>query len=285
MLRKRLTIPSETFSPNPIGVLKSLLGEGVTILKYEVQSIVLSNSKIVVDVEYEARNINPLVTYYVKTSDLVMCTPTGNAQVFKTEEGIPVWFKVSNPKILERNIIPVLIAPFNPSSKSRRSIEAYVEKNFKYFAIYNPEPLHAYSTFFDTKHYLYSRIDVDDILSSSNAQIKRKEIYNMDRTNDEYSKAIHKFECLNEVTSLKLIKKFDEIDLANPSNIGYLMDAQVLPSDRTLTGIIVVQPIRQSNIIFYYPHLSREITMEEIQFTKDLVEIDKRVNLPPIDSN
>lgn len=276
---KRISVSSESFYPDPIACLKSLLGEGSSIVKYEVLSIVLTNSRIVVDVEYDAFVANPLITYYVKFSDLTACTPNSNTYMFKTNDGTNVWLKITNVSSIKTNYIPLTIYPFDKHQGRENS----PEKSFKYFATFAITPLHAYSTIFDKNRYMHSLIDVKSTLESDLTQLERRELYDMERTKAEYMKTVQKFDCLSQVTNVKTINDFSKIDSSSPINTGYLLDASLLPNDQTLEGVIIVQPIRVSTIVFFYPHVALFITPQQIQFVKDLIKIDKQLNLPPVE--
>lgn len=274
---KRLSVSSESFYPDPIACLKSLLGEGSSIVKYEVLSLVTTNSRIIIDVEYDAFIANPLITYYVKFSELTSCTTNSNTYTFKTNDGTNIWLKITNPRSIKTSFIPLTIYPFD----KRQTRENSPEFSFKYFATFTHTPLHAYSTFFDKNRYMHSEIDIAETLDSDLAKIKRHELYDAETTKIEYLKAIQKFECLNKVSTIKSLTDFNKLDSNAPINTGYLIDASLLPSDQILEGVIIVQPLRLSTIVFYYPHISLFITPQQVKFVKDLTEIDKLLNLPP----
>lgn len=275
---KRITLPSGIYYSDPIHAIKSLIGDSATIVRHIALDVILSNSYVIVDVEYEVLTPNPLVTYYVNTTDLVKCSPDSTSGYTFKFEGSDVWFRTSNPRIMQsKKIIPVTILPLDKESVAAKSM--FGDRIFRYVANHESNPLHEYSSLKDMRRYRHSEINFDELLKSDLAKVKRKEIYDEKVTKDKYFELIQRPNGILSTTELKYIKTWNDVRL-DESNVGYLLDVDLLP-DIDINGIILVCRQRKSSIVFYYPHNSALITKEQIHFVKNLCMVDRLINLPP----
>lgn len=275
-----MRIASETFFQDPYSTIRSLLGEGIKITKYEVLSVITTNSRILVDVEYEALIANSLITYYVKLTDLTSCTPDHNNYTFKTPDGTNIWVDIDDPESINSNYLMLTLIPFDSKEVEEGEI---AKRSFRYFGSIVDQPLHAYSTIFDGNRYMHSDIDVEELLKSDLAKVKRKELYTMEETESAYLSEVQRFEHLSHITDVKRIEDIEKIDSSIPSNIGFLIESSKLPKGKIIQGVIVIQPVRVSNIVFFYPHMPLYITPEQFEFVCNLIEIDRSINLFPVE--
>ena len=257
----RIQAASESFFIDPEAYIKSLIGIGARIIKWTKNSIIMSNSKIIIDVLYEKPDISPIVTYYVKPSELKSLSGSDTQFIFE-KDGVPVSLVIVDPDLLKQKKIALQI---NPTGGKRF---------YKYLAIPIDEPLHAYSTITRNEYGLPS---VDAFIRADHPKVTRKELYKMPETKSAYMEAIGHFDLLKSINNLREIKKFDETKNAD-SSTGFLIHAKDLPNE-SIFGCIIITPHRISDIIFYSPNSSQIITADELNFIKKFVEFDKS-NLP-----
>lgn len=257
----RFEASSQSFFVDPEGYIKSLIGIGARIIKWTKNSVILSNSKIIVDVLYEKPDISPIVTHYIKPSELKSLSGSDSKFIFE-KDGVPVSFIMSDQDIMKQKKIALDIHPT-------------AGKHFyKYLAVPAEEPLHAYSTITRNQYGLPS---VESYIESYKGKASRKEIYNIKETRDAYLTEIGHFDLLKSINNLREIKKFNET-LNSDSSTGFLIHAKDLPDDQ-IFGCIIIVPHRISDVVFYYPNSTQKITAGELSFIKKFVEFDK-TNLP-----
>ena len=257
----RFEASSESFFVDPEGYIKSLIGIGARIIKWTKNSIIMSNSKVIIDVLYEKPSISPIVTHYIKPSELKSLSGS-NIQFIFEKDGVPVSFIMADPELMKKKKIPLDIRPT-------------AGKHFyKYLAVPADEPLHAYSTITRNQYGLPS---VESFIMNEHGKITRKELYNIKETRDAYMKAIAHFDLLKSINNLKEVKSYKET-MNSDSSTGFLMHAKDLPNEQ-IFGCILITPHRVSDVLFYYPNSTQVITQGELNFIKRFIEFDKS-NLP-----
>ena len=257
----RFEASSQSFFVDPEGYIKSLIGIGARIIKWTKNSVIMSNSKIIVDVLYEKPDISPIITHYIKPSELKSLSGSDTQFIFE-KDGIPVSFILADPSLMKQKKIALDIRPT-------------AGKHFyKYLAVPAEEPLHAYSTITRNQYGLPS---VESFITNEHGKVNRKELYNIKETKDAYMESIVHFDLLKSINNLKEIKNFKET-FNSDSSTGFLIHAKDLP-DEQIFGCIVITPHRISDIVFYYPNSSQVISPGELKFIKRFVEFDK-TNLP-----
>lgn len=257
----RFEASSESFFIDPDGYIKSLIGIGAKIIKWTKNSIIMSNSKVIIDVLYEKPTISPIVTHYIKPSELKSLSGSDSQYIFE-KDGVPVSFIIADPELMKKKKIPLDIRP------------TAGKRFYKYLAVPTEEPLHAYSTITRNQYGLPS---VESFIMNDHGKITRKELYNIKETREAYMKAIAHFDLLKSINNLKEVKNYKET-MNSDSSTGFLMHAKDLPNEQ-IFGCIIITPHRVSDIIFYYPNSSQTITQGEVNFIKKFIEFD-RSNLP-----
>lgn len=268
MITERFKVNGEIYNPNPIGYFRNLLGNEVEIISTKKQSPVFPDGNVIVDVTYRKLIIETLKTIYIDMSKLQNFNDQSNSFIFEYEinnEKIPICLVITNiDKVKKYKKLPVTIYPY-------RNNDTY----YNYIAVFNSEPLHAYSTF------ISSKFNIDQVFAEIKDvnidKSKYKELYDDDETKKHYLDEVQRFDCLSQINTIVRPRKFSDT-FDSKSNIGFLMEYEKLPN-HDIFGHIMIISHRKSNLLLYYPNSSKRISADEILFIKKFMEFDIS-NLP-----
>lgn len=254
-MNARIVANNEIFSSNPEGYIKSILGNEINNLSYEIQDILLPNDRIVIDVKYDKIYIPSLETIYINRSDLKPYGLNSNNSYIFEYKGLPVYLSTISSNLKDK--IPVRIYPYDKG-----------DKYYKYVARIEKDPLHAYATIVKNDY----GFSGDAIIPEVN-KTGTKELFDEKTTIENYKSEIEKFDELKIINTIKVIKSFNETIDSN-SYTGFIMDYNLLPNE-LINGHIIIISKRKSNLLFYYPNSSNPIYPNEIQFIKKFMKFDQ----------
>lgn len=254
-MNSRIVANNEIFSSNPEAYIKSIFGNEITNLSYKILDIILPNDRIIIDVQYDKIYKPTLETIYIKISDLQPYGLNSNTAYIFEYKGLPVYL---NAKINQyKDKIPVRIYPYDKG-----------DKYYSYVALIENNPLHAYATIVKNDY----RFGGDAKIPEP-SRIGTKELYDEEKTIENYKNEIKKFDELKIINTIKLIKSFDQT-LDSNSYTGFVIDYNHLPN-KLINGHIIIIPKRKSNLLFYYPNSSNPIYPNEIEFIKRFMKFDQ----------
>lgn len=256
----RIVANNSIFQPDPEGYIRSLFGNEIKNVKYEVQDILLPNNRIIVDVSFEKAYIPSLKTTYINVSDLKSFNSQANAYIFEYD-GKPVCLSAFPSQLKGKTRIPVKIYPYEKN-----------DKYYSYVAVPLKDPLHAYSTLVSSK---YSLSDVHADIPTNNHS--GKELYDEAETIKALKTEISKIESFGAINEIKPVKSFIETRNSS-SSTAFIMSYKLLP-DQQINGHIIVPSHRRSDLLLYYPNSANVIYADELSFIKEFMEFD-RCNLP-----
>lgn len=261
MLSERFLVDSELFQSAPEAYIKNLLGDEIQNMTYHVSDIIFPEGRIVVDVHYDKLLAPLLKTIYVDVNELKQMNQLQNSYIFEYgPEKLPVRLICSSMVLKKYKQLPVIIHAYNKQ-----------DEYYHYIARPLREPLHAYTTIVSS-HY-----NIDTILPLLEDAPPGKELYTEEETLKAYTNEITKFDMFKSINTIKIIKSFDETKNSNDYT-GFIISYDKLP-DISITGHIIINDHRRSNLLFYFPNTSNMIYEDEIVFIKKFMKYDAS-NLP-----
>lgn len=249
-------------------LIKSLLGSEIEIVKIEKPKLLLRNNKIIIDVWFNKAYISPIKTYYIDKTKLKQNGDYKDLYIFELEKQ-PVLLRLNKATFSSsEKTIPVHIRPLLSGNRNY----------YHYYAEYQRQPLHGYSTILKNKFSIPSvEVDLGKIEHSKAV----KELFTEKETVENYEKELRDNttikEILGPISSVKVIKNFDETKNSG-SGIAYVLSDSLLPKTN-INGHILIIPNRKTDLICYYPNVANMIYYDEICFIHKFIEFDK-TNLP-----
>ena len=246
----RLSFVNEIFQRDPMGAIRSRLGQGTDVIDYRVQSIILPGCKIVVDVDYNKIETSTFRTLYVKSKDLrkIETQPgTIEGQYMVSVNGINVNLVIEDEI---RDEMPIKLYSHN------------IPGVCQYMGMVLDSPLHGYSTL--------TPVSAWPIIETN--EKGGKEWFTESETVANYKLEASAFDELRSVNNVKLVKSFTECD--DNRTTGYVISYTQLP-DEAINGHIIIVPRRKSDLLFYYPTASNIIYEDEMTFIKGFMRFDQ----------
>ena len=272
----RLEIPYFMYSINPVQSIKQLLGQNVTIISQTSNDIITENDSIIVDVIYSSIPFSLLKIYYVNVSDMKRLMPNCEKYV-AIINGCNV--KISSPKLKEfGKVLPIKI---KVTLSNNYSSSGQLDSQFSYYGTTVTTPMnslcsplkyinHAFEPF-ETEE--IKPIYTDEFKSEFDKKLKDNHENLLEETTKYYKQAISTFNILSSVDHVTSdIKSFSECKMGTT---GYVLSFDLIPTDKSINGIILIQPKRIPDYVLFYPTKSFTICVEELNSIKNFIRQDK----------
>lgn len=272
----RLEIPCSMYSINPIQSIKQLLGQNVTIISHSSNDIVTENDTLIIDVEYTSIPFSLLKIYYVNVSELKRLIPNCEKYV-ATINGCNV--KISSPKLKEfSKVLPIKI---KPTLSNNYTSSGQIDSQFSYYGSTVSSPMNYLCSPLKYINHSFEPFDTEEIKPIYTPEFKtefeKKVKDNHQNLFDEmmkyYKQSTSTFNILSSVDHVTSdVKSFSDCKIGTT---GYVIPFNIIPTDKDINGIILIQPKRLPEYVLFYPTNNFTICSEELISIKKFIEQDK----------
>ena len=286
----RLKINAQLFNQAPVRTIKQLIGQNSTLLSYKLNSMVTWNGEVIVDVIYRSISIDQFTIYYIPMDSIKHLMPNSEKYI-TTINGCNV--KLNNPKLNQfNNYLPVRIKTtiINGADDYEQYYTESIEQESlhelnnngselaSYFGTTVSNPLNSLmtpiSSLVDGVGNIGFSLTIPEQLYPKT--FKAKETYNINETLRYYKQSAQATPALQLVDNIKVYeqKQLPDVDSSNGTT-AYIINAELLPDDHSINGIVMIQPKRIPDMIFYYPTNSFTISVDELKSIKTFIKADE----------
>jgi hypothetical protein len=271
---ERLEIPYFLYSLNPSRSIKQLLGQNITIVSYEVNDIITNDDQVIVDVKYTSIPFSLLKIYYINVSELKRLIPNSEKYVI-TINGCNV--KISSPRLKEYNkVLPIRI---KATLSNNYSSAGQLDSQFLYYGTTVTTPMNYLCTplkyinhkFEPFETEVIEPIHTKEFKDTFDKKINEKFNELLEETIKYYKQSLSAFNILSPIDHVLNAKTFTECKFGTT---GYVIPFDIIPINKDLNGIILIQPKRIPNYVLYYPTRNFTICEEELVSIKGFLEQD-----------
>ena len=272
----RLEIPYFMYSLNPTQSIKQLLGQNVRVISHSSNDVITENDSLIVDVEYTSIPFSLLKIYYVKVSDLKRLMPNCEKYV-AVINGCNV--KISSPKLKEfSKVLPIKI---KATLSNNYSSSGQLDSQFAYYGTTVSWPMNSLCSPLKYINHSFEPFDTEEIKpiytpefkSEFEKKVKDNHQKLLDETMKYYKQALSTFNILSAVDHVTSeVKNISECKMGTT---GYVIPFDLIPLDKNINGIILIQPKRIPNYVLFYPTKNFTICSEELVSIKKFIEQDK----------
>ena len=272
----RLEIPYFMYSLNPTQSIKQLLGQNVRVISHSSNDVITENDSLIVDVEYTSIPFSLLKIYYVKVSDLKRLMPNCEKYV-AVINGCNV--KISSPKLKEfSKVLPIKI---KATLSNNYSSSGQLDSQFAYYGTTVSSPMNSLCSPLKYINHSFEPFDTEEIKpiytpefkSEFEKKVKDNHQKLLDETMKYYKQALSTFNILSAVDHVTSeVKNISECKMGTT---GYVIPFDLIPLDKNINGIILIQPKRIPNYVLFYPTKNFTICSEELVSIKKFIEQDK----------
>ena len=264
---ERLKVPYTKYAYNPKSTIRELLGQDVIIRNMVVNNIITDDECYIVDVEYVNIKFNPFEIIFIDIKDLKLTIP--NSTVYATKiNGCNVCIKIPNIQLFKTKI-PVTI---NSKLNNNNTADGQLADHFAYFGKIVRKPMNSLCTPLKYPNHQATPFKIAPIKKLYNDGYKLKQTYSIDQIKDAYRAELSQFQQFNAVDNIVVAKSFSECKYGTTA---YLIDFKLLPADRYINGIILIQPKRNPYTILYYPTNTYTLYIEELESIASFLEMDE----------
>ena len=268
----RLEIPYFMYSLNPTQSIKQLLGQNVRIITHSSNDVITENDSLIVDVEYTSIPFSLLKIYYVKVSDLKRLMPNCEKYV-AVINGCNV--KISSPKLKEfSKVLPIKI---KATLSNNYSSSGQLDSQFAYYGTTVSSPMNSLCSPLKYINHSFEPFDTEEIKpiytpefkSEFEKKVKDSHQKLLDETMKYYKQALSTFNILSAVDHVTSeVKNISECKMGTT---GYVIPFDLIPLDKSINGIILIQPKRIPNYVLFYPTKNFTICSEELVSIKKFI--------------
>lgn len=271
---ERLEIPYFIFSQNPSRSIKQLLGQNITIISYEANDMITDDERIIVDVKYTSIPFSLLKIYYVEVSEMKQLIPNSDKYVININ-GCNV--KISYPRLDEyKKVLPIRIKPMLSNNYSP---SGQLDSQFAYYGTTVNTPMNSLCTPLKYINHKFEPFETETIKPIFTKEFKEtfdKKLnenfkHMLEETISYYKQAINTFNILSSVDHIIHVKDFSE---CKTGTTGYVISFDIVPINKDINGIILIQPKRIPNYVLFYPTKNFTICEEELKSIKDFLKQD-----------
>lgn len=272
--RCRLEIPYFIYSQNPTQSIKQLLGQNITIISHSSSDIITDNDSMIVDVEYTSIPFSLLKIYYVNVSELKRLIPNCEKYV-AVINGCNV--KISSPKLKEfSKVLPIKIKPTLPNNYSSAG---QLDSQFSYYGTTVNNPMNSICSPLKYINHAFEPFETEEIKPIYTPEFKNEldkrlqDKQYLEETEKYYKQALNSFNILSSVDRVTSdIKNFSECKMGTT---GYIIPFELIPLDKDINGVILIQSKRIPNYVLFYPTKNFLISVEELNSLKSFLQQDK----------
>lgn len=265
--KERLKIPYTIYSTNPNGSIRELLGQDINIKSVHVNSIITDDECYVIDVEYVNIKFNPFEVIFVDVSEIKPLIPNSTVYAVKIN-GCNV--KIPITKFQEyKSKVPIHI---HPTLNDNNSPDGQLPDTFSYFGKVVRRPMHDLCSPLRYPGHQATAFKTPMIQKLYPDGYKMKKGYTMEETKEAYKAIIGQCNQLKAIDNVVIAKSFGECKFGTT---GYVIEFNMIPTDRYLNGIIMVQSKRIPNVVLYYPTNVYMLYVEELESINNFLEMDE----------
>jgi hypothetical protein len=262
---QRLAISYKQYNLKPISTIKSLLGYDVKIISIKTNDVVLSNESVVVDVEYSDIPIDSSIIHYIPVSKFKQIIPNGTTCVVMVKER-PV--KVTLRENPYKRIIPLRINKVQPNN----TIESeQADQTFSYFGIVVKNPLSYYCTIVKHPGMFSIQFDPPKVDKIYPDGFKFEHKITEEKMMKSYQNTIKKISSLGMITG---INKANSLEECSEYTKGYIIDWEHLSKEKSLKGVLLIQPDRLPFSVLFIPSQMHRINEIELENIDKLLQMD-----------
>lgn len=271
---ERLEIPYFMFALNPSRSIKQLLGQNISILSYETNDIITDDERIIVDVKYTSIPFSLLKIYYIKVSEMKQLMPNSEKYVININRcNVKITYSDSEKY---KNILPIRI---KPTLSNNYSISGQLESQFAYYGTTVTTPMNSLCTPLKYINHKFEPFETEVVKPIFTKEFKEtfdkklNEKFNsmLEETISYYKQAAGIFNILSTMDHILNVKDFSE---CKAGTTGYVILFDIIPIDKNINGIILIQPKRIPNYVLFYPTKNFIICEEELKSIKNFLEQD-----------
>lgn len=289
---RRLAINAAVFNSAPIRTIKQLIGPNAQLLTYKINSVVTPFDEIIVDVTYKDLPISPFTIYYIPISSIKHLIPNSEKYIAVINS---ISVKLNNPKLNEfSNYLPVrvkntIINDVDAYEKYYSTVDdSLFELNTSssphsnacaYFATTVNNPLNSLITPLsligsnESASFAFT-VPEPPILYPSDSSFKPPvSPYTMEDMIRYYKQTTATVPSLSLIETITPSNTFPS-NGSTMSTTAYIIDITVLPTDKPIHGIILIQPKRIPTYILFYPSNAYTISTDELQSIKAFINAE-----------
>ena len=233
---KRLLIPYYEYNVNHIQAVKSLLGNNSEIENIVKNDIILNDGSLLVDVQYKTIGINPIETYFIKTTDVKPVSPNSPYSGVRINDCNVLINTVALDKTKYKEYIPIQIIP-------RDVLTDY--KHFLYVGNIVRSGMHNFSTVMMNTY----KFTVNEIKPLYPKDYKPQTVISDEIMIQKYTTTVEK----NGISlNSRMVNKVKTIAECKNELCPYLINFNELKKEPNLSGVIVGNPFRNTayDIVF-----------------------------------
>lgn len=271
----RLKIPYFSYSLNPSRAIHQLLGNNITLLSYQANDIISPDNEVIVDVTYNSLPLSMLKIYYIPISSLKQIIPNSDKYAITINE---CNVKITIPKIKDfPKVIPIRVRAM---LSNNYSASGQLDSQFLYYGTTVTNPMNNLCSPLKYIGHEFEPFETETIEPiyppSFKTQIQNSDKSKFDSllqdTITHYKRILSTFSILSSIDYVVSVKTFQECKLGTT---GYVIPFEIIPTDKTLNGIILIQSKRIPNYVLFYPSYNFKICPEELQSIKDFLTQDE----------
>ena len=288
---RRLSINAAIFNSAPIRTIKQLIGPNAQLLSYKVNSIITPFDEILVDVVYKSLPLSSFAIYYIPIDSIKHLIPNSEKYI-ATINSISV--KLNNPKLNEfSNYLPVRVKNtiINDTDAYEKYYSTIDDSTFELNTSSNPhsQPLAYFAT--TVSNPLNSLITPLSLIGANESASfsfelseppklypdtfkQPKSPYTMEDMIRYYKQTTATIPSLSLIETITPATSFPAENNATMSTTAYVLDIDVLPSDKPIRGIVLLQPKRIPTYLLFYPSNAYTISPDELKSIKKFVNAE-----------
>lgn len=265
--KERLKIPYSSFTKNSRKAVKELLGQDIIVRKIQSNSIITDDECFIVDVEYVSIKFNPFEIIFVNINDIKPVIPNSTTYASKIN-GCNVCIKI--PKLQEyKTMIPITISP---KLSNNNCSDGQMPDQFSYFGTIVRKPMHSLCTPLKYPGHQTTPFKIPPITKLYPEGYKLKKEFTLEQTKEAYQAELTQFQQLKAIDNVVIAKSFSDCKYGTTA---YVIDFGLIPRNRYLNGIILVQPKRIPGVVLYYPTNTYTLYLEELESIKSFLDMDE----------
>lgn len=290
MLSRRLVLNQSVFSRSPVAAIKQILGQNSTLISYTVNSLVDWSNSVYVDVVYKSIPINSFDIYYIPLTDIKHLIPNSEKYVTTVND---CTVKLNNPKLTSfKSYLPIRIKKtiINDTDAYDNFYTSVDNSTFEFKTNVTQPPASYFGTTVTLPmNSLITPLSLINNDSSASTAFEvtlppilypkdfKPQFITMESTINNYKQSLTNTKLLSIVNNIEdYTSKSFNFDPAttNYTTSCYLLHSSQLP-DKSINGIILLQPRRIPDVLLYYPTNSYTISADEINSIKKFIEHDR----------
>ena len=262
---KRLLIPFYEYNTNHIQSVKALLGNNSEVENIVKNDVVLNDGSLLIDVQYKVIGINPIETYFVKTSEVKPVSPNSPYSGVRINDCNVLINTTALDKTKYKEYIPIQIIP-------RDVLTDY--KHFLYIGNVVRAGMHNFSTVMMNTF----KFTIGSIKPLYPKDYTPKTVISDDIMIQKYTTTVEKNGIM---LNSRMVTKAKTVADCKNELTPYLINFNELKKERNLSGIIVGNPFRNTAFdVVFIPTTMFAITTDVIDSLEHFLQQEEvnRIN-------